>query len=490
MSHNVRVLIIGLFAAGFTLFNAFVHYDEGSLSYDEGDYYRAVLNGFWANWTDSDDVPISDFVSTGVKAVKGEIPRSDLSKKIRAANSSAFLRHYHPPVAFYPPIIVRAVAPDLSEEKQLRVGTYGLMLLWIGLFVFLGIRHPELFSPWLVIIPASANWIASTCGFNMHILFGLAFATTMLCWYAYEKDRNRSYAKHLGIFFLALTLCSVEYSLFLICILGLWSVITFWRLKGKRRAFLRIRLVDGLWLLGWMTLFWPGGTLKLGLLKSYAIQAYVALFRLGEAGSSFDSFMEMLWWKWSDSALEIAVFVAVVLIVLWGWRELLKRGSLFVAMLLVLMINYLQMNPVLNLRWYLFPAFATVFLFLLHVLSERYHLSRAREVYSAVGLGILFFVVAQFTITLPSYTTARDVRDLVKSLPDAPIIAIQGITPSVAAYFPNRVVRGFHRPDFDRPEIQDSLSIWAQDHILIITQDVEVEAKRVGTIDDLYIYAP
>lgn len=484
------VLILALLGVGFTVYNAVVHYQEGSLSYDEGDYYRAVANGFWANWADADDVPISEFVATGIQAAKGEIPRSELSKKIRSANSSAFLRHYHPPVAFYPAILVRSVAPDLSEEKQIRVGTYGLLILWIVLFTVLGLRYPDLFSPWFVLIPASANWIASASGFNMHILFGLAFATTALCWYAYEKNREQTVFKRLGIFFLALALCSVEYSLFLSGILFLWTALTFWRMKGVRRAFLRTRLIDGLWLLAWMTLLWPGGTLKLGLLKSYALQAYIALFRLKELGSPFASFWEMLSAKWSNSPLEILLFVVAVLAVLWGWRELLKRGSLFVSILLVLVINYLQLNPVLNLRWYLFPAFATVFLVFLHVLSVRYKVPPQREAMSAMLVGIVFFVIAQFTVSLPFSTSTRDMRDLIQQQPQAHVIAEQNFAPPLAAYLPDRVVRGLHLTDFERPEIQDSLSIWAKTHILVLPESANVDARKIGAIDDIVIYAP
>lgn len=490
MHHRVLVLILAILGTGYTLYNAFVHYQEVSLSYDEGDYYQAIANGFWANWTDSDDVPISEFVATGIKAAKGEIPRSELSRQIRSSSSSAFYRHYHPPVAFYPPMVVRSVAPDLSLEKQLRFGTFALIILWILLLALLGLRSPDAFSPWFVLVPASANWIASACGFNMHVLFGLAFATTILCWYAYEKNRTDSTFKRLGIFFLAVTLCSVEYSLFLSGVLFLWTALTFWRMKGRRAAFLRVRLVDGLWLLGWMTLLWPGGTLRLGLLKSYALQAYIALFRLKEAGSSFDSFWNMLTWKWSQSPLEILLFVGAVLAILWGWREVLRRGSLFVSVLLVLAINYLQTNPVLNLRWYLFPAFAVVLLVFLHVLAERYGLSRTREGYAAIGLSAVLFVLAQFTVTIPYSSATRDISEIVRQQPAAPVIALQDLTPPLGAYLPDRTVRGLHPADFERQEIRDSLAIWANDHILVVNESIEIDARVVGTVNDVVVYAP
>lgn len=503
MNHTARVLLLAVVAIAFTVTNWVLHFDDSSLNYDEGDYYRSTSSGFVANWFDTDDVPLTEFVGMGIKAAKGEIPRSDLSKKIRSANSSAFLRHYHPPVAFYPAMVTRAVAPNLSEERQLRYGAFGLMIIWIGLLAFLSIRDPEFCSPWFVVVPASANWIASATGFNMHIMFGLGLVTFALCWYVYEKYRERSEVdrakgyKRLGIFFLALAICSVEYSLFLIGFLTLWTLLTLWRKRdgwkekgSELRSFLTMRLVDGLWLLGFMTLLWPAGVLKLGVLKSYVLQAYIALFRLEDLGSSFDSFWEMVTWKWTESPLELVLFVGGILAILWGWRQVLRRGSLFVTMLLVLFMNYLQFNPALNLRWYLFPAFVVVFTFFLHVLAERYGLSRAKEAWSALVLSLVVFGIAQATITIEPYLNPTKVRELIEKEPEAPLIVVQGIAPPLSAYFEEREVRGFHNADFYTPEIQDSMKVWAKDHIIVVLHDVQVDSRKIGEVDDVSVYAP
>ena len=47
--------------------------------------------------------------------------------------------------------------------------------------------------------------------------------------------------------------------------------------------------------------------------------------------------------------------------------DLLRRGSLFAASGFIAALLYLQINPTLVYRWYLFPAFAVGFLFLGHV---------------------------------------------------------------------------------------------------------------------------
>lgn len=497
MSHTVRVICLALAAIGFTLCNAVLHYRVGSLSYDEGDYYRAVRKGFGMNWTDADDMPIGEFIGTGIRAAKGEIPRGELSAAVRAANSTAFLRHYHPPVAFYPAIVTDAVAPNMPEESRLRIGNFALMILWIIFLAVLSLRLPDFFSPWFVLLPASANWVASASGFNMHILFGLAVTSFALLWYAYEKDRGRRLYKTLGLFFLALALCSVEYSLFLIGILALWNLVVLWRKgKGNRLRFLRVRALDALWLLGFMALLWPAGIFKLGLLKSYALQAYIALFRLSAVESVFPTFRSMIEGKWSRSLLEPLLLAAVILGVLWGWRELLRRGSLFVGLLLAAAIIYTQMNPALNLPWYLFPVFALGFAFFLHVLSERYVVGSGRESLAALAVGIIFFTVAQFTVRLPDSTYSRDVRNVVVMQPPRSIISVQDMAPRMAAYFPGRRVRGILPEDLKGETMRDSLLMWSRNRILILPKDLELPkkirrtAKKVGEVQDLVIYAP
>lgn len=497
MSHTLRVLCLALAAIGFTLCNAFLHYEQGSLSYDEGDYYQAVRKGFGMNWTDADDMPISEFIGTGIRAAKGEIPRGELSAAVRAANSTAFLRHYHPPVAFYLPIVTDAVAPHLPEESRLRLGTFALMIFWILLLALLSTRYPDFYSPWFVLVPASANWVASASGFNMHILFGLAVTTAALLWYAYEKDRSRRLFKQLGLFSLALALCSVEYSLFLIGILALWNLLVLWRKgRGERLQFLRIRLVDAVWLLSFMALLWPAGVFKLGLLKSYALQAYIALFRLSEVPSSFPTFWSMVQGKWSRSPLELVVVAAALAGILWGWRELLHRGSLFVSLLLIAAIVYTQANPALNLPWYLFPVFALSFTLFLHVLSERYRLGPAREALAALLVGIAFFTVAQFVVQLPNSTYSRQVRNIIAAEPPRSIIAVQDMAPRMGAYFPGRRVRGIHPADLKAEVMADSLLMWSRNRILILPCEMQLPkkinktARKVGEVEDLMIYAP
>ena len=492
MSYRVRVILLALLAIGFTLYNAFRHYDQGSLIYDEGDYYLAVRNGFWNNWMDADDVPTLEFIHIGLQAVRGEISRSEMSKMIRGRKSSAFHRHYHPPFAFYHAILTRNLAPDIPLENQLRFGTFGLMILWIIILALLALKEPDLFTPWFVLVPASANWIASACAFNMHVPFGLAMTTMMICWYAFEKDRSKVWIKRAGLFALAIAVCSVEYSLMLLGMMGLWMLFTLWKQRKVWRKVLRIRLIDLLWFTGFLLVIWPAGVLKLGILKSYIHQVYIAMFRLEGHERGFTSFRTMIDWKWTSSPMELLLLIGLVAGMIWGWQKVLKRGSLFVSLGLVLAICYVQFDPVLVLRWYLFPVFCVAFAFWCHVMAERADFSAMRSYILAIVGAVLLFGLAQMVIQLPSYTKAKDIRDAITALskPGTPLVVVQGFVPPMSAYFPDRKITGIHWLDVKKPEVLDSLPIWAKDHVLVLSDDVEHSLEVDTVIEGTSIIAP
>ena len=214
--HPRRVVLTTVVALAALVANFLIHYKGGSFIYDEGDYYVAVRNGAWNNWFDADDVPVMTFFGTGLKAVRGEVDRGELSRMIRSSGSTAFRRHYHPPFAFYPPIVSHALFPDAEPEELLRGGNFILLAIFISLLALIGLRYPDLFSPWIMILPASANWVASAGGFSMHIPFGLAFTAMMMLWYGYALHPDRRWFRRGALAAAAVAATSVEYSLCLL----------------------------------------------------------------------------------------------------------------------------------------------------------------------------------------------------------------------------------------------------------------------------------
>jgi hypothetical protein len=487
----LRVWLFVALALLFASANAWLHWNSSGLNYDEGDYYQATAKGFWTNWTDADEIPITEFVSQGLKAVRGEISRGELSRQARERRTVVFLRHYHPPLAFYPGTVVHAVASGLTEEAQMRAINIVWMVLWIISIGLLMTFWPQLRQPWFIVLPASASWAAATVGFNMHILFGLAVSTFALLWYAYEKDRSARGLKRTALFFLAVALCSVEYSLYLIIALGCWELKSLWISgRGMRMPRLRGRLRDAGWLVGFMLLLWPAGILKLGLPKAYAFTSFIALFRLHKESSVFDSLWHMLVMKWNPSPLELVLAAAALLAVVWRWRDVWNRGSLFATVLLALAIMYTQLNPMLNLPWYLFPFFAIIYNFYFHVLAERVQSIRRHEGMVAVGVAVALFGVAQLAIRPGHDPQMRALRDAVASLPETRIVSVQILTPQLSAYFPERRVQGIQSEEFANPQILDSLAIWRHDRILVLPKEIPMDGRKVIETEGFAVYAP
>lgn len=469
--HDRRVIIATALAFAALVANFVIHYHRGSLIYDEGDYYVAVSNGFWNNWFDADDVPITTFVGAGLRAVRGEAEQGELSRMIRASGSTAFNRHYHPPFAFYVPIAATGLAPQADPEHQLRTGNFVLMALFIAILGLVALRYPDTFSPWIALLPASANWIASAGGFNMHIPFGLAATLGFMLWYAREQHPDRLWLRRGTIAAFAAAAASVEYSLFLLGLLFLWSAIDLWRRRVLWRTVLRSRVVDLLWFLLFLTIIWPAGVLKLGLLKSYALQTYIALFRLGEVESGFDSIWSMLLGKFSPSPLELVLLSAGLVALLMLLRRIFDSGSLFVMSGLIAAILVTQATPSLVLPWYLFPVFAPVFVVVYHRFWTTRGWSATVEFRTAIAAALILFGVAQATVELEPYLRSRQVREVVARLPGLDIITVQGLAPPMAAYFPEREVTGYLGVDLDRPEFRDSIERWGADRLLILLSE-------------------
>jgi hypothetical protein len=485
----VTVLLLSTLLA---VLNYAIHYDHGALTYDEGDYLTAVRNGFVTNWFDTDDISIREFVTTGLQAVKGAVDRGELSRMIRKRESSAFFRHQHPPLAFYPAMALRSIAPDLDPESHLRLSVLVVVLLWFLLMALLGLLKPNLFPSWLVLIPASANWMASVQAFNMHVLFGLMTLSFFLAWHAFSENRSQRWLRLLALGFLAGALCTVEYGTILLALLGLWVLIDLYRRRREWRSVLLARLKD----LGWTILFfgmlWPAGVLKLGLLKSYAFQTYIALFRLDGTEGGLASFRDVIDTKWSTSPLEILLFMGAVGGMLWSWPKTIRRGSLFVSTLLVLAITYVQLTPDLVLPWYMFPAFAVAYGFFVSVLAKRTGASAVRQTAIAGASALILFGVAQLTLDIGMSRDTRYVRDAMLEISHEPVptIVVQGMKPQLSAYLPDWNITGYHASDLGAPRYRDSLAIWSRTDILVLPEGLSTGRPGVDTIEGTVIYSP
>lgn len=485
-------LILSLLAMLFAILGPLLHTSEGGLGYDEGDYYRAVSNGFLTNWTDRDDIPASEFIAAGMRAVQGNAEKGELSRAIRASGSTAFYRHFHPPVAFYPSMIIRTVAPDLSPEQTLRVASIIFMVGWILVILALSRWRPSVF-PWTIaLLPATAHYIQSAAAFNMHIPFGLATLGMFLCWRAYTRsDRDDLLLRRATLIFFGVALCAVEYSLVLLSGAIMWGLFQLWSDRDHLRSALGRRMVDGLWVVGTILITWPGGIFNLGLLKSYAHQAYIALFRLKDVPSGFSSPIELVAGKFSPSPLDLLLLLVGLAVVIIPFRRLVREGYRAVSLLLLVAILILQLNPSLVLPWYTFPLFAVALVLYLSEGKFKAILSRNSSVIVAIGLPAITFAVALVTVTVESDSFVLDMKGIVEErIPkDVPIIADQTIVPGLGGYFLTREIIGYHTLEIPGSQRRDSVEAWQSRGAALILP-IEFGLQGHDTVGDYVLLFP
>lgn len=463
MSQSSRLLLWWIAACCFAAANFFLHQNDNPLGYDEGDYYEAVQRGFWMNWTDMDNMSLGDFVSTGIRAVQGKASKAELSRFARENNSTMFLRHQHPPLAYYPAALLHPLLQHLGLplHEQLRLTNLFWLLLWCTLLWRLMALHPPAWSPWTMLLPASASYAMAVVGYNMHITFGVMVAMFFYCWFLYEQSPATKGLKIAALFFLAASLVSVAYGLFLLFFLCVWVGIQFLRSSNKKQ-FLLQQVRNAGWLVLFLLILWPASVLSLSLPRSYIFQMYIALFRLPAQVSAFSSFWEMLMWKWNASIVELAIGAGLLVMVVYHWKTFWRYGSIAVSVGFIAAAIYLQTNPVLVLRWYLFPVFAIVFsvyipvLFSAGILPQRWKTSLV----AAAGTSALFFAIAFFAVHNPPNEQIVHIHTFLRERTGNTVVAPLSIYAQVQAYYPEKTFVRLHDTEFATDALADSVRTW------------------------------
>ncbi|MBE0643765.1 MAG: hypothetical protein IH600_06765 [Bacteroidetes bacterium] len=488
----------------------FIHQSDYPLTYDEGDYWAAVGSGMWTNWTDADDISIVEFARMGLGAVKDPAARARLSDYIRSSGSTMFHRHYHPPLAFYPAIALRPFVGSLPLHWQLRLANLFWLAVWIAVLALLGWKYPEARAAAVILVPASSAWGMAVVGFNMHLPFGLLASLFFFCWYLYEVHGHTA-LRRFAQFFLAASFATVEYGMFVLFFILLWGVITFWK-SGEKKLFLRRALVSAGWVLLFLAILWPAGVINLNLLKSWTYVMYIALFRLGAEPVAFHGWWNLIIDKWNANTFELVLLGLLLYGVLYRWRQLLRRGSLFTASGFILALLYLQINPTLVYRWYLFPAFAVGFLFFGHVvIAERWRgtaledeplgssaesaledeplgssaetaepgatrsiaPSYARALIAA-AVGIMLFLSAWLLVPEPDYSELKQLHRLFEQVNPTHMTIPRGVLPQLTPYFPHAEIVSYHDVAYADMSVADSIPLWRARGFVLVPEGTEL----------------
>lgn len=482
MKRSHCILLLWLLSCILAGANYFLHRSDNPMGYDEGDYYEAVQRGFWLNWTDSDNMSLSDFVGTGIRAIQGKASRAELSRFAREQNSTMVLRHQHPPLAYYVAIALQPFTGKLSLQDQLRLANLAWMILWCSIFCLLFVLYPPAYTPWFILLPASTSFAMATTGFNMHIAFGLMTVTFLYYWFEYELSPDKRFLKPLALFFLAAALIAVPYGLFLSFFLCVWVIVRLFQSENKKE-FLKRRFSELGWLVLFLLLLWPASILSLGLVRSYIFQMYIGLFRVAGQTSQFASFWDMILWKWNASVPELLIGAIILGLLISKWRYLLNYGSLFVSFLFVCAVIYLQITPSLVLRWYLFPVFSILYAFYIPVIF-RLHILPQRGQYSLIaapGIAIVLFVISLFAVQTHQSDEIFRIHDIIRSAPAAPIRLPLSIYPQTKPYFPSKTLVRLHDTEYDIHSLDDSLSVWRRQGLVVVPRQFEARVHQQAT---------
>lgn len=474
---SLLLLALLLGAASF-----FLHQSDYPLTYDEGDYWVAINSGMWTNWTDADDISIIAFARMGYGAIRDPGARARLSDYIRSSGSTMFYRHYHPPLAFYPAIAMRPFVQSLPLQWQLRLANLFWLLVWIAVLALLGWRYAEARTPVVVLIPASSAWAMAVVGYNMHLPFGLLASLFFFCWYLYEVHGHAG-LRRAAQFFLAASFATVEYGMFVFFIILLWGLIAFWK-SGEKKLFLRRAIISAGWVLLFLAILWPAGLINLNLLKSWTYVMYIALFRLGAEPVAFTGWWNLLIEKWNSNPIELLLLIVLLLAVLIRGRELLRRGSLFAASGFILALLYLQLNPTLVYRWYLFPAFAVGFLLFGSVVSgrtERWKNGKMegwKDVRTggamAAGVGVLLFLGAWVLVPEPDYSELKQLHRIVEQARPSYLTIPRSTLPQLTPYLPHARIVSYHDVTYEAMNLADSIPLWRSRGFVLIPKGLSM----------------
>jgi hypothetical protein len=282
-----------------TLFNLRQGVPAHRFTYDEADYMFAASRGWAENYLDTSVIGVGDFLARGREALGGGASKTALSQYIREAADISFYRHFHGPLYFY---WLEAGRELLGEgERPARQGSAALLLLtmavalmgslalwgrgglWPG-FLALGLlaQSPLCWLTWTQITP--------------HALFAPVALAHLFCLALSLKTGERRFL-HGAAAALGLSLLTIEYAPLLLLTMAaclfVWRRTLFAGLSPRQVwAFLGKLALLGL---GLAAALWPGGLIKLTVVRDYIFFVYLMLLRADAYGEG-----QGFWQTWAE----------------------------------------------------------------------------------------------------------------------------------------------------------------------------------------------
>jgi hypothetical protein len=222
------------------------------------------------------------------------------------------------------------------------------------------------------------------------------------------------------------------------------------------------------WVAIFILIFWPAAIISVNLLKNWVFTIYIALFRLSEEAAVFGNVIDLLFEKWNSSPLELLLLLALLVFFALRPRLLLRYGSVFIAVGIVLALLYLQVNPALVYRWYLFPVFAIGFFFLAEVAARELAWTWPKRPWVMAGISTVMFAIAVLVVAKPDYSENIRLHRLVKAESPSAMIVPRSVYPSLRPYWPDAAMHAYHDVAYDEMSVADSISVWRRRGLVIV----------------------
>ena len=299
--------------------------------YDEADYMYAASLGFFANWTDTPSISISDFAQAGLR----DHSRQSLSQRIRGDGDVLFYRHFHGPLFLYLliPVAHLRLSERVGRTAMLAIPVASLAMVYFGC-LWLVPRGAILAA---LLFLTSYSVLGST-ELAPHQLFALcSLASLILLLKAMATGKRRYW--YGAIVAAGLAFCTLEVAAALLITL---SVCCFFERERWRVDSGFIAQSVALFL-ATVAVVWPAAFFRLSFVKAYAVMVYHSALREGPWGSA--SFIETWRNRFLHSPFEWVLIVASVIVWAAHRRRNVYPVGLFAALVLVGTVRVLTNTP-------------------------------------------------------------------------------------------------------------------------------------------------
>jgi hypothetical protein len=414
--------------------------------YDEADYMYAASLGYFANWTDTPTLPLTDFVRIGLGQGRKAGGRQELSEFIRQSNDVVFYRHWHGPLYhfFLIPVSRLGLNEHGVRNAMLMIPAMTLISIYCGcLWLSPGPQGT------LAALLGSLLFLTSFTVFRStelapHQLFALCYlgCLVFLAKLAATGRRSDWYA---AVVMAALAFCTLEVAFVAVLTVAICGYVERDRLNLNWQFVARSLAL----FVATVLVVWPAAIFKLTFVKSYLFMAYLALARKGSWGNIG------FWGTWRSRVLSSPVewIVIAFALILFLRRQSPKDNRLaypfliYALLMLAATARVLSDSPRYSLTF--LPALDVFGGVILAVFLSPVRRPVALGLMGLFGMGLLRAAIyeASSNPLQPNSRTSAMLEHVRQSnLANKALLVPQSDLPMIHYYFPAARLRGYYTP--------------------------------------------